>query len=329
MTDVTDEYFVEAIRGPSRRGRNHGALRGRRDHHRVPDAQAPQAVHQLRHQQRRPRALRLREPSRRDADADARPLAVGPGRLPAQPRVRHEREPLLRLALHLRLEAARARRAHPGRTPCGRSSTSCPRRRPSTCSGRPDEPVILAKYFSGQKKLCCWTGKVIESPTCPPAGGCATRVLVDDRRRRRCLRHLRRPAPDPVLRRPRRRPVAQGLRPHVPPGAGGQRVSPVGRCTNAAAARTAPRSFCPPCFCQRTEDGGQKNGGQKNGRRPWPCKPAKRRLTGTMSSVVEPHLNGLTFRKGRFGVQDEGDLTLLAARRWPPAVFRQRSRRWL
>ncbi|RMF87374.1 MAG: hypothetical protein D6741_20605, partial [Planctomycetota bacterium] len=40
-------------------------------------------------------------------------------------------------------------------------------------------PVILAKYYSGQKKLACWTGRVIESPTCPPVGGCATRVLVD------------------------------------------------------------------------------------------------------------------------------------------------------
>ncbi|MBM4089515.1 MAG: hypothetical protein FJ276_08815 [Planctomycetes bacterium] len=43
----------------------------------------------------------------------------------------------------------------------------------------PEEPVILAKYYSGQKKLCCWTGRVVDSPTCPPAGGCATRVLVD------------------------------------------------------------------------------------------------------------------------------------------------------
>jgi len=43
----------------------------------------------------------------------------------------------------------------------------------------PGEPVFLAKYYSGQKKLCCWTGRVVESPACPPAGGCATRVLVD------------------------------------------------------------------------------------------------------------------------------------------------------
>ncbi|NLX14940.1 MAG: hypothetical protein GXY44_15000 [Phycisphaerales bacterium] len=43
----------------------------------------------------------------------------------------------------------------------------------------PGEPVILAKYHTGQDKLSCWTGKVIESPTSPPTGGCATRVLMD------------------------------------------------------------------------------------------------------------------------------------------------------
>jgi hypothetical protein len=43
----------------------------------------------------------------------------------------------------------------------------------------PEAPVILAKYYSGKKKICCWTGRVIESPACPPAGGCATRVLVE------------------------------------------------------------------------------------------------------------------------------------------------------
>jgi len=42
-----------------------------------------------------------------------------------------------------------------------------------------NEPVILTKYYSGQKKLCCWTGRSLGSPTCPPAGGCATRVLVE------------------------------------------------------------------------------------------------------------------------------------------------------
>ncbi len=43
----------------------------------------------------------------------------------------------------------------------------------------PDEKVMLVKYYSGRKRLCCWTGRVVESPTCPPTGGCATRVLVD------------------------------------------------------------------------------------------------------------------------------------------------------
>jgi hypothetical protein len=43
----------------------------------------------------------------------------------------------------------------------------------------PGEPVLLAKYHSGKDTLTGWTGKVIESPTSPPAGGCATRVLVE------------------------------------------------------------------------------------------------------------------------------------------------------
>lgn len=43
----------------------------------------------------------------------------------------------------------------------------------------PGEPVMLAKYLSGHDTLHCWTGKVIESPTSPPTGGCATRVLVE------------------------------------------------------------------------------------------------------------------------------------------------------
>ena len=43
----------------------------------------------------------------------------------------------------------------------------------------PGQPVMLAKYLSGQDTLACWTGKVISSPTSPPTGGCATRVLVE------------------------------------------------------------------------------------------------------------------------------------------------------
>ena len=43
----------------------------------------------------------------------------------------------------------------------------------------PGEPIIVAKYLSGKDTLCCWTGKVIESPTSPPVGGCATRVLME------------------------------------------------------------------------------------------------------------------------------------------------------
>jgi hypothetical protein len=43
----------------------------------------------------------------------------------------------------------------------------------------PGDPIIVAKYVSGQDTLNCWTGKVIKSPTSPPTGGCATRVLME------------------------------------------------------------------------------------------------------------------------------------------------------
>jgi len=43
----------------------------------------------------------------------------------------------------------------------------------------PGEKVILAKYRSEEGILSCWTGTVIESPTSPPTGGCATRVLMN------------------------------------------------------------------------------------------------------------------------------------------------------
>ena len=42
----------------------------------------------------------------------------------------------------------------------------------------PGETVTLCKYHSGKKQLDAWRGQVVNSPTCPPAGGCATRVLV-------------------------------------------------------------------------------------------------------------------------------------------------------
>ncbi len=40
------------------------------------------------------------------------------------------------------------------------------------------ETVTLCKYHSGKKQLDAWRGQVVSSPTCPPTGGCATRVLV-------------------------------------------------------------------------------------------------------------------------------------------------------
>ncbi|MDZ7619290.1 MAG: hypothetical protein U1E05_20010, partial [Patescibacteria group bacterium] len=42
----------------------------------------------------------------------------------------------------------------------------------------PDEPVLLTKYHSGKDSLSCWTGRVLSSPASPPTGGCATRVLM-------------------------------------------------------------------------------------------------------------------------------------------------------
>ncbi|MBN2451742.1 MAG: hypothetical protein JXR77_15245 [Lentisphaeria bacterium] len=40
------------------------------------------------------------------------------------------------------------------------------------------EPATLFKYQTEKKQISAWSGTVVESPTCPPAGGCATRVLV-------------------------------------------------------------------------------------------------------------------------------------------------------
>ncbi|MCC6698361.1 MAG: hypothetical protein IT365_22240, partial [Candidatus Hydrogenedentes bacterium] len=40
------------------------------------------------------------------------------------------------------------------------------------------ERVTVCKYHSGENKLDAWAGELIGSPTCPPAGGCATRALV-------------------------------------------------------------------------------------------------------------------------------------------------------
>ena len=42
----------------------------------------------------------------------------------------------------------------------------------------PGETVTLCKYQSGKKQLDAWRGQVVCSPTSPPTGGCATRVLV-------------------------------------------------------------------------------------------------------------------------------------------------------
>ena len=61
----------------------------------------------------------------------------------------------------------------------------------------PEAPVFLAKLDS--ETIHCWTGSVIESPTSPPTGGCATRVLVSiDRVDDVCSIY---PGPHPVLYR--------------------------------------------------------------------------------------------------------------------------------
>jgi L-fucose isomerase-like protein len=42
----------------------------------------------------------------------------------------------------------------------------------------PGETVTLCKVQTDKRTLDAWRGKVTSSPTCPPTGGCATRVLV-------------------------------------------------------------------------------------------------------------------------------------------------------
>ena len=40
------------------------------------------------------------------------------------------------------------------------------------------EPVTMMKYHADDHSIDAWTGTVVSTPGCPPAGGCATRVLV-------------------------------------------------------------------------------------------------------------------------------------------------------
>jgi hypothetical protein len=40
------------------------------------------------------------------------------------------------------------------------------------------ERVTLCKFNAGERRLDAWAGEVISSPSCPPTGGCASRVLV-------------------------------------------------------------------------------------------------------------------------------------------------------
>jgi hypothetical protein len=41
-----------------------------------------------------------------------------------------------------------------------------------------NERVTLCKYHGEEKRIYAWAGESVTSPTCPPVGGCATRVLV-------------------------------------------------------------------------------------------------------------------------------------------------------
>lgn len=40
------------------------------------------------------------------------------------------------------------------------------------------ERITLAKYHRDENRLDAWCGDIIDSPKCPPSGGCATRVLA-------------------------------------------------------------------------------------------------------------------------------------------------------
>mgnify|MGYP007112885751 FL=1 len=40
------------------------------------------------------------------------------------------------------------------------------------------ERITLAKYHRDENRLDAWCGEIIDSPQCPPSGGCATRVLA-------------------------------------------------------------------------------------------------------------------------------------------------------
>ena len=40
------------------------------------------------------------------------------------------------------------------------------------------ERVTMCKYHGDEKRIYAWAGECVNSPTCPPVGGCATRVLV-------------------------------------------------------------------------------------------------------------------------------------------------------
>ena len=40
------------------------------------------------------------------------------------------------------------------------------------------ERVTMCKYHADEKRIYAWAGESVVSPTCPPVGGCATRVLV-------------------------------------------------------------------------------------------------------------------------------------------------------
>jgi len=100
-----------------------------------------------------------------------------PGRISAQPGIRHRAESLFCLA------TAPARRDCTGRRLNPRLTTEAilPSNAEVSGAGRAMagcDAVTLFKYHGGKNQAEAWRGKVIGSPTSPPTGGCATRTLV-------------------------------------------------------------------------------------------------------------------------------------------------------
>ena len=178
VTDLSDTAFHDAVR-------SHAAVQKIMERHEADaitieclHAEAPQAVPELRPEQRQPAcpaaARTTSTPRSRSCSAPTASAAAASSTTPSSTPSRTSTS--ARTAPAPRGCTARARRKP--LTACARSSIKCPSRSPWTCNGRRARPVTLCKYHSGKKQLDAWRGQVVSSPTCPPTGGCATRVLV-------------------------------------------------------------------------------------------------------------------------------------------------------